>query len=87
MESEKYICVREQATTPEGRAKIVIVELSNPTQPTLRPITVTADLVIMNPDLDLLAVKGPLSFLRRLPHLLLQLDNSSKYSILTEKRK
>jgi len=25
MESEKYICVREQATTPDGKSQIVIV--------------------------------------------------------------
>jgi len=56
MESEKYICVREQATTPDGKSQIVIVDMANPTQPVRRPIT--ADSAIMNPDQNILALKA-----------------------------
>jgi len=56
MESEKYICVREQASTPDGKSQIVIVDLANPTQPIRRPIT--ADSAIMNPEQNILALKA-----------------------------
>jgi clathrin heavy chain len=56
MESEKYICIREQAATPDGKGQIVIVELANPSNPTRRPIT--ADSAIMNPTQNILALKG-----------------------------
>jgi len=56
MESEKYICIREQAATPDGKGQIVIVELANPSNPTRRPIT--ADSAIMNPTQNILALKA-----------------------------
>ncbi len=56
MESEKFICVREQATSPDGKSQIVIVDLQNPAALTRRPIT--ADSAVMNPTLNILALKG-----------------------------
>jgi len=56
MESEKFICIREQATTPEGKSQIVIVDIQNPAALQRRPIT--ADSAIMNPTLNILALKA-----------------------------
>lgn len=56
MESEKYICVREQATGPDGKAQIVILDLANPSALERRPIT--ADSAIMNPTQNILALKA-----------------------------
>jgi len=56
MESEKYICVREQAATPEGKSEIIILDLQNPSNVNRRPIT--ADSAIMNPTQNILALKA-----------------------------
>eukprot|EP01104_Vermistella_antarctica_P012360 TRINITY_DN3564_c0_g1_i1.p1 TRINITY_DN3564_c0_g1~~TRINITY_DN3564_c0_g1_i1.p1 ORF type:complete len:1650 (+),score=639.09 TRINITY_DN3564_c0_g1_i1:193-5142(+) len=53
MESEKYICVREQS--PEA-SQVVIVDLENPQEPTKFPIS--ADSAIMNPSDKILALKS-----------------------------
>mmetsp|Transcript_22621 Transcript_22621/g.70241 ORF Transcript_22621/g.70241 Transcript_22621/m.70241 type:complete len:1205 (+) Transcript_22621:68-3682(+) len=52
MESEKFICVRETA----GTNNVVIVDMSNPTQPLRRPIT--ADSALMNPVSKVIALKA-----------------------------
>lgn len=44
MESEKYICVREEVN---GQVQVVIIDMANPTEPQRRPIT--AEKAIMNP--------------------------------------
>eukprot|EP00027_Filamoeba_sp_ATCC50430_P011479 CAMPEP_0168551566 /NCGR_PEP_ID=MMETSP0413-20121227/6241_1 /TAXON_ID=136452 /ORGANISM="Filamoeba nolandi, Strain NC-AS-23-1" /LENGTH=1709 /DNA_ID=CAMNT_0008582101 /DNA_START=58 /DNA_END=5187 /DNA_ORIENTATION=- len=56
MESEKYVCVREEAVGPEGKAQIAIMELANPSAMTRRPIT--ADSAIMHPTQNILALKA-----------------------------
>jgi len=53
MESDKYICVREEVN---GQAQIVIIEMSNPTEPNRRPIT--AESAIMNPVSKVIALKA-----------------------------
>lgn len=57
MESEKFICVRENA--PQN--SVVIVEMNMPMQPLRRPIT--ADSALMNPDSRILALKGRIWFI------------------------
>eukprot|EP01025_Chloroclados_australasicus_P037130 TRINITY_DN3781_c1_g3_i1.p1 TRINITY_DN3781_c1_g3~~TRINITY_DN3781_c1_g3_i1.p1 ORF type:complete len:1706 (-),score=246.11 TRINITY_DN3781_c1_g3_i1:418-5535(-) len=52
MESEKYILVREQGQSNT----LVIVDMSNPTQPVRRPIT--ADSALMNPQQKIVALKA-----------------------------
>lgn len=52
MESEKYICVRETS----GNNQLLVVDVSNPTQPIRRPIT--ADSAVMNPDRKVIALKA-----------------------------
>eukprot|EP00211_Chloroparvula_japonica_P000498 CAMPEP_0119134882 /NCGR_PEP_ID=MMETSP1310-20130426/18147_1 /TAXON_ID=464262 /ORGANISM="Genus nov. species nov., Strain RCC2339" /LENGTH=1640 /DNA_ID=CAMNT_0007125725 /DNA_START=25 /DNA_END=4944 /DNA_ORIENTATION=+ len=52
MESEKFICIRETG----GNNSVVIVDMSNPTQPLRRPIT--ADSAIMHPSQKILALKA-----------------------------
>lgn len=54
MESEKYICIREQA--PDGSNNVVIIDMDNPSQLIRRPIG--ADAAIMNPKEQILALKG-----------------------------
>jgi len=49
MESDKFICVREKVGEQN---QVVIIEMSDPTKPTRRPIT--ADSAIMHPTLKLL---------------------------------
>eukprot|EP00177_Eucheuma_denticulatum_P003509 GFKZ01006348.1.p1 GENE.GFKZ01006348.1~~GFKZ01006348.1.p1 ORF type:complete len:1728 (+),score=282.49 GFKZ01006348.1:317-5500(+) len=55
LESDKHICVRE---APAGGAggSLVVIDLSNPTQPNRRPIT--ADSALMNPVSKLIALKA-----------------------------
>jgi len=55
MQSEKYICVREQDPA-SGTANVVIVDMAQPHSPVRRPIT--ADAAIMNPNENILALKG-----------------------------
>eukprot|EP00295_Goniomonas_pacifica_P038041 CAMPEP_0175992216 /NCGR_PEP_ID=MMETSP0108-20121206/53278_1 /TAXON_ID=195067 ORGANISM="Goniomonas pacifica, Strain CCMP1869" /NCGR_SAMPLE_ID=MMETSP0108 /ASSEMBLY_ACC=CAM_ASM_000204 /LENGTH=53 /DNA_ID=CAMNT_0017323853 /DNA_START=52 /DNA_END=209 /DNA_ORIENTATION=- len=53
MESDKYICVREQ----KGEAtEIAIIDTANPSGMTKRPIT--ADSALMNPVARVLALKA-----------------------------
>jgi clathrin heavy chain len=54
MESEKFICIREQ--DPNGTNNVVIIDMENPTQLIRRPIG--ADAAIMNPKEQVLALKG-----------------------------
>lgn len=56
MESDKYICVREPSTTPDGKSQIVIIDLANPSAPTRRPIL--ADSALMNTEKNILALKA-----------------------------
>eukprot|EP01119_Soliformovum_irregulare_P023468 TRINITY_DN818_c0_g1_i1.p1 TRINITY_DN818_c0_g1~~TRINITY_DN818_c0_g1_i1.p1 ORF type:complete len:1708 (+),score=626.33 TRINITY_DN818_c0_g1_i1:60-5183(+) len=56
MESDKYICVREQATTPDGKSQIAVIDTANPAAFSRRPIT--ADSAIMNPVQNILALKA-----------------------------
>ncbi|TKR78217.1 hypothetical protein L596_019061 [Steinernema carpocapsae] len=53
MESDKYIVVREKVG---DSSQVVIIDMSDPTNPTRRPIS--ADSVIMNPDKKILALKS-----------------------------
>ena len=57
MESERYVCVREQ----NGETKTVcVVDMSNPSQVLRRPIS--ADAAIMNPSKNILALTGKSCF-------------------------
>jgi clathrin heavy chain len=53
MESDKYICIIEQAGESSN---VVIIEMSNPNPPTRRPIK--ADAAIMNPSSKVIALKA-----------------------------
>ena len=53
MESEKYICVREEVS---GQVQVVIIDMANPTEPQRRPIT--AESAIMNPVSKVIALKA-----------------------------
>jgi len=53
MESEKYICVREEVN---GQVQVVIIDMANPTEPQRRPIT--AESAIMNPVSKVIALKA-----------------------------
>ena len=53
LESEKYICIREEA---EGSAQVVVVELQNNNNIIRRPMK--AEAAIMNPQLNIIALKG-----------------------------
>eukprot|EP00735_Rhodelphis_limneticus_P001188 TRINITY_DN1175_c0_g1::TRINITY_DN1175_c0_g1_i1::g.17251::m.17251 TRINITY_DN1175_c0_g1::TRINITY_DN1175_c0_g1_i1::g.17251 ORF type:complete len:1683 (-),score=736.73,sp/P49951/CLH1_BOVIN/59.31/0.0,Clathrin/PF00637.15/1.2e+02,Clathrin/PF00637.15/8.9e-19,Clathrin/PF00637.15/3.4e-18,Clathrin/PF00637.15/2.2e-29,Clathrin/PF00637.15/1.7e-30,Clathrin/PF00637.15/6.4e-29,Clathrin/PF00637.15/3.3e-25,Clathrin/PF00637.15/3.4e-31,Clathrin_propel/PF01394.15/0.011,Clathrin_propel/PF01394.15/2,Clathrin_propel/PF0 len=55
MESDKFICVREDVGGAESR-QVVIIDLAQPTQPIRRPIT--ADSALMNPISRVLALKA-----------------------------
>ncbi len=56
LESSKYICVRENPTTADGKAQIAIVDMAQPSNIVRRPIT--ADNAIMSPTANILALKG-----------------------------
>jgi len=53
MESDKYICVREEVN---GQVQVVIIEMANPTEPMRKPIT--AESAIMNPVSKVIALKA-----------------------------
>ncbi|KFM64868.1 Clathrin heavy chain 1, partial [Stegodyphus mimosarum] len=53
MESDKFICVREKVG---DSAQVVIIDMSNPTNPIRRPIS--ADSAIMNPASKVIALKA-----------------------------
>jgi clathrin heavy chain len=53
MESEKFITVREEAA---AAANVVIIEVANPRSMTRRPMS--ADAVLMNPQSQVLALRG-----------------------------
>eukprot|EP00962_Isochrysis_galbana_P008610 scaffold2397_cov113-Isochrysis_galbana.AAC.6 len=53
MESEKYICVREEVN---GQVQVVIIDMATPTEPQRRPIT--AEAAIMNPVSKVIALKA-----------------------------
>ena len=53
MESEKYICIREEVN---GQVQVVIIDMATPTEPQRRPIT--ADSAIMNPVSKVIALKA-----------------------------
>lgn len=53
MESDKFICVRERVGE---QAQVVIIDMSQPTQPIRRPIS--ADSAIMNPASKVIALKA-----------------------------
>lgn len=55
MESEKYICVRDQVGEERN---VVIIDLQNPSNVVRRPIA--ADSALMNPVHNILALKGTL---------------------------
>eukprot|EP00163_Fabomonas_tropica_P025672 TRINITY_DN4486_c0_g1_i1.p1 TRINITY_DN4486_c0_g1~~TRINITY_DN4486_c0_g1_i1.p1 ORF type:complete len:1704 (-),score=653.64 TRINITY_DN4486_c0_g1_i1:69-5180(-) len=54
MESDKFICVREQGG--DGAVNVVIIDMANPQQPLRRPIK--ADAAIMNPVSKVIALKA-----------------------------
>jgi len=53
MESDKYICIREEVN---GQVQVVIIDMSNPTDIQRRPIS--ADSAIMNPVSKVIALKA-----------------------------
>ena len=53
MESEKYICIREEVN---GQVQVVIIDMACPTEPQRRPIT--AESAIMNPVSKVIALKA-----------------------------
>ena len=53
MESEKYICIREEVN---GQVQVVIIDMASPTEPQRRPIT--AESAIMNPVSKVIALKA-----------------------------
>lgn len=53
MESDKYICVREKVGEQN---QVVIIDMSQPQNLVRRPIT--ADSAIMNPNNNIIALKG-----------------------------
>lgn len=53
MESDKYICVREEVN---GQVQVVIIDMTNPADIQRRPIS--ADSAIMNPVSKVIALKG-----------------------------
>jgi len=53
MESEKYICVREEVN---GQVQVVIIDMATPNEPQRRPIT--AESAIMNPVSKVIALKA-----------------------------
>jgi len=53
MESDKFICVREKVGEQN---QVVIIEMSNPSNPTRRPMA--ADSAIMHPTAKIIALKG-----------------------------
>jgi clathrin heavy chain len=55
MESERFICVRENVNSQN---QVVIIDLNNNNEITRRPIT--ADSVIMHPKAMVMALKGKL---------------------------
>lgn len=57
MESEKYITVREENA---GTVQVVIIDTSNPRALSRRPMS--ADAVLMNPQTQVLALRGTCSF-------------------------
>lgn len=54
LESEKYICIREEA--PDGTAQVVVVELQNNNNVVRRPMK--AEAAIMNPQNNIIALKA-----------------------------
>ena len=53
MESDKYICVREEVN---GQVQVVIIDMATPTEPQRRPIT--AEKAIMNPVSKVIALQA-----------------------------
>ncbi len=53
MESDKFICVREEVNYT---AFVIIIDMADPKNPIKRPIT--ADSAIMNPTSKIIALKG-----------------------------
>tara|TARA_B110001452_G_scaffold5651_1_gene5325 strand:+ start:428 stop:919 length:492 start_codon:yes stop_codon:yes gene_type:complete len=53
MESDKYICVREEVN---GQVQVVIIDMTMPTEPQRRPIT--AEKAIMNPVSKVIALQA-----------------------------
>ena len=53
MESDKYICVREEVS---GQVQLVIIDMARPTEPERKPIT--AESAIMNPASKVIALKA-----------------------------
>ena len=53
MESDKYICVRQKY---KEQSNLVVVDVAMPSKTTTYPIL--GDSAIMNPDLDIIALKG-----------------------------
>jgi clathrin heavy chain len=57
MESDRFICVREQVN---NQNQVVIIDVSNNNDITRRPIT--ADSAIMHPKLKIMALKGKIVY-------------------------
>ena len=55
MESDKFICVRERVGEEQ---EVVIIDMANPQTPLRRPITATTNNAIMNPTLQVIALRA-----------------------------
>ncbi|GFY71580.1 clathrin heavy chain 1 [Trichonephila inaurata madagascariensis] len=79
MESDKFICVREKAGES---AQVVIIDMSNPTNPIRRPIS--ADSAIMNPASKVIALKASSGPVRTLQIFNIEMKSKMKAHTMNE---
>ncbi|GFT60926.1 clathrin heavy chain 1 [Nephila pilipes] len=79
MESDKFICVREKVGES---AQVVIIDMSNPTNPIRRPIS--ADSAIMNPASKVIALKASSGTVRTLQIFNIEMKSKMKAHTMNE---
>ncbi|KAF8763341.1 Clathrin heavy chain like protein [Argiope bruennichi] len=79
MESDKFICVREKVG---DSAQVVIIDMSNPTNPIRRPIS--ADSAIMNPTSKVIALKASSGTARTLQIFNIEMKSKMKAHTMNE---
>lgn len=79
MESDKFICVREKVG---DSAQVVIIDMSNPTNPIRRPIS--ADSAIMNPASKVIALKASSGTMRTLQIFNIEMKSKMKAHTMNE---
>ncbi|GFQ92711.1 clathrin heavy chain 1 [Trichonephila clavata] len=79
MESDKFICVREKVGES---AQVVIIDMSNPTNPIRRPIS--ADSAIMNPASKVIALKASSGPVRTLQIFNIEMKSKMKAHTMNE---